>query len=145
MPSAQACGAGAAILVVEDDVLVRIALGDYLRECGFRVIEASGSLEAKTILQHGPEIHILFADARLAGDDNAFALAQWVRRFRPKISIVLNASLAKKAEAAAHLCNRNQPNPPPASHLRDRIKAMKASHAPRVRADKRPKAYRRVS
>lgn len=144
MPSAQVCEAGATILVVEDDVLVRIAVSDYLRECGFRVIEASGGLEAKTVLQHGPDIHVLFADARLAGDDNSFALAQWVRRFRPKISIVLNANLTKKAEAAAHLCSRNQPNPPPATHLRDRIKAMKASHAPRIRTDKRPKAYRKA-
>ena len=144
MPTAQACDAGATILVVEDDVLARIAIGEYLRECGFRVIEASGGLEAKTILQHGPQIHILFADARLAGDDNAFALAQWVRRFRPKIAIVLNASLTKKSEAAAHLCSRNQPNPPPASHLRERIKAMKASHAPRIRTDRRPRAMRKV-
>ena len=35
-------------------------------------------------------------------------------------------------------CRMNRP------HLRDRIKAMKASHAPRQRTDKRPKAYRRT-
>ena len=144
MRSAQVCDAGATILVVEDDVLVRIAVAEYLRECGFRVIEASGGLEAKRVLQHGPDIHLLFSDARIAGDNNAFALAQWVRRFRPKIAIVLNASLTKKSEAAAHLCSRNQPKPPPASHLRDRIKAMKASHAPRQRTDRRPKAYKRT-
>jgi len=140
MPSAQACDAGATILVAEDDVLVRIAIAEYLRACGFRVIEASGGLEAKTVLQHGPEIHVLFADARLAGDDNSFALAQWTRRYRPKISVILNANLPKKSEAAAHLCARNQPNPPPASHLRERIKAMKASHTHRPKADRRPKA-----
>jgi len=143
MPSAQVCKTGATILVAEDDVLVRIAIAEYLRECGFRVIEASGGLEAKTVLQHGPEIHVLFADARLAGDDNSFALAQWTRRYRPKVSIVLNANLTKKSEAAAQLCKRNQPNPPPASHLRDRIKAMKASHGHRPKSDRRPKsAYR---
>ncbi len=119
-------------------------LADMMSRRDGAVIEASGGLEAKRVLQHGPDIHLLFSDARIAGDNNAFALAQWVRRFRPKIAIVLNASLTKKSEAAAHLCSRNQPNPPPASHLRDRIKAMKASHAPRQRTDRRPKAYKRT-
>lgn len=140
MPSLQVCDAGATILVAEDDVLVRIAIAEYLRGCGFRVIEASGGPEAKTVLQHGPEIHVLFADARLAGDDTSFALAQWTRRYRPKISIILNANLTKKSEAASQLCKRNQPNPPPASHLRERIRSMKATHGHRPRSDKRPKA-----
>jgi len=140
MPPAQVCDVGATILVAEDDVLLRIAIAEYLRDCGFRVIEAAGGQEAKTVLQHGPEIHVLFADARLAGSDNGFALAQWTRRYRPKVNVILNAGLTRKSEAAAHLCSRNQTPPPPASHLRDRIQAMKAQHGRRSRGDRRPKA-----
>lgn len=140
MPTAQVCDAGATILVAEDDVLIRIAIAEYLRDCGFRVIEASGGLEAKTVLQHGPDINVLFADARLAGSDNGFALAQWTRRYRPQVTIVLSAGLAKKSEAAAQLCSRNQSPPPPASHLRDRIQAMRAHHVHRPVRDRRPKA-----
>lgn len=140
MPSAQVCQPGASVLVVEDDVLVRIAVAEYLRECGFRVIEAAGGLEAKTVLQHGPAIDVLFADSRLAGSDNGFALAQWTRRYRPTITVVLSTGLEKKSEAAAQLCSRNQTPPPSPSHLRNRIQAMKASHAPRPRADRRPRA-----
>ena len=105
----------------------------------FRVIEAAGSLEAKTVLQHGPQTHVLFADASLAGSDNSFALAQWTRRYRPKITIILSAGLTRKSEAAAHLCSLKQ-TPPPASYLRDRIQAMKAQHGRRSRDDRRPKA-----
>jgi hypothetical protein len=60
------------------------------------------------VLQHGPQIHVLFADARLAGDDNSFALAQWTRRYRPSITVILNAGLLRKSVAAASLCSRNQ-------------------------------------
>lgn len=140
MSAAQACDVGATVLVAEDDVLLRIAIAEYLRDCGFRVIEAAGGLEAKTVLQRGPQIHVLFADARLAGSDNGFALAQWTRRYRPKITVILSAGLMRKAEAAAHLCARNQTPPPPASYLRDRIQAMKAQHGRRSRGDRRPKA-----
>ena len=36
MPAAQVCDVGATILVAEDDVLLRIAIAEYLRDCGFR-------------------------------------------------------------------------------------------------------------
>jgi CheY-like chemotaxis protein len=141
MPAAQVCETGATILVAEDDVIVRIAIAEYLRECGFRVIEAAGGLEAKKVLLEGPEVSLLFADAALAGDDNGFALAQWVRRFRPKMKVVLTANLGAKAEAAAQLCSKNQTPPPSPSHLRDRIRAMKARHIRSVLSErKKPKA-----
>lgn len=140
MPIAQACQPGATILVADDDVLVRIAIAEYLRGCGFRVIEAAGGLEAKTVLQHGPEIHVLMADARLAGDDNGFALAQWIRRHRPRVNVILSAGLNRKSEAAASLCSGGQTSAPPASHLRERIEAMNKRHGRRIRDDRRSKA-----
>jgi CheY-like chemotaxis protein len=140
MPIAQACLPGATILVADDDVLVRIAVADYLRACGFRVIEAAGGLEAKTVLQHGPEIHVLFADARLAGDDSGFALAQWVRAHRPNVGVILSAGLARKSEAAARLCSGSATAAPPASHLRERIEAMNNRHGRRIRSDRRTRA-----
>lgn len=124
MSDAQACLIGATILVADDDVIVRIAIAEYLRDCGFRVIEASGGAEAKTVLQYGPEISVLFADARLVGEQNGFALAQWVRLHRPRVSVILSAGLARKSEAAAKLCAGGDTQAPPAAHLRERIEAM---------------------
>src|SRR5262245_27185630 len=37
------------ILLVEDDVIVRLCIAEHLRDCGFVVLEASGSKEARTI------------------------------------------------------------------------------------------------
>ena len=139
MPIAQACLPGATILVTDHDVIVRIAIAEYLRDCGFRVIEAAGAAEARTVFQHGPEIHVLMVDAR-PGGDSGFALAQWVRRYDPRISIIHSAGFARKSEAAAHLCSGGQTPAPPASHLRDRIEAMNARHGRRVRVASGAKA-----
>ena len=124
MTLTRTCNPGETILVAEDDVLVRIAMAEYLRGCGYRVIEAAGGMEAKTVLQHGPMIHVLLADARLAGDDNGFELARWARRYRPHMTVILSVSLEQKSEAAASLCAGGKLVPPP-SHLRDRIKALR--------------------
>lgn len=126
MPPKTACDQGATVLVADDDVLARIAIAEYLRECGFRVIEAAGGREAMTVLTNGPAINVLFADARLAGDDNGFALAQWARRAKPGLQVILSTGLTRKSEAAAHLCSHNQTSPPPATRLRERIQAMNA-------------------
>jgi len=34
------------ILVVEDEVLIRFVIADYLRDCGFQVVEAANADEA---------------------------------------------------------------------------------------------------
>ena len=144
MPPAHVHHPGATVLVADDDVLPRIAIAEYLRDCGYRVIEACGGLEARTVLTQGPEIHVLFADARLAGDDNGFALAQWARRNRPGLQVLLSTGLARKSETAANLCSHHNTSPP-ASHLRKRIEGMNARHSRRVRDVGRSKpraAYR---
>ena len=40
------------ILVVEDEVLVRMPIAQYLRDCGYKVIEAVNADEAITVLLH---------------------------------------------------------------------------------------------
>lgn len=139
MPIAQTCLPGATILVADNDVIVRIAIAEYLRDCGFRVIEAASGVEARTVLQHGPVVHIIMVDAR-RGDDSGFALAQWARRYCPRINVIISAGLNGKSEAAAQLCSGGQTSAPPASHLRKRIEGMNARHTRRVHADRRTKA-----
>lgn len=133
----------ATVLVVERDILIRIALAEYLRDCGYRVIETAAGREAKTVLQNGPEIHVLLADAGLAGDDEGFALAQWVRRYRPGVAVMLSGSLHAKSNAAADLCARSK-TPPPALHVRDRIGAMRQRQARGPRRGSGPQAKART-
>ena len=98
-----------AILVVEDEVLIRFVISDYLRECGFKVYEAASAAEAIEILESNKaSVDLIFTDIRLPGEMNGFALAQWARKNRPGVPVVLTSGDSKKSEAAKELCE-NEP------------------------------------
>ena len=101
LPAAQA----ATILVVEDEVVTRLVISEYLRECGYKVHEAANADEAIAVLG-APEIlvDIVFSDVRMPGAMDGFGLAQWVRTNRPGIKVVLTSGAARSAELAGELC-----------------------------------------
>jgi CheY-like chemotaxis protein len=92
------------VLVVEDDVLVRNLVAAYLRECGFDVIEANGADEAIRVLQAEVQVDILFSDVQMPGSMDGFGLAQWVRRERPWLKVILTSGAARTAKEASDLC-----------------------------------------
>jgi DNA-binding response OmpR family regulator len=93
------------ILVVEDEVLLRAALAEYLRECGFRVCEAGAVADAIAILEAKKSaIDLVLSDVEMPGKPDGFELARWVRKNRPQLPILLAGSDRKKADAANDLC-----------------------------------------
>ena len=121
------------ILVVEEEVLVRLSLAEFLRACGFWVQEAASTEEAQSILVADDRVDIVIADAQLAGATDGFALAQWIRRRRPKLQLILAVGVPGKARAAAELCDQHARRPKVCEHvhLADRINAMLARRARR--------------
>ena len=92
------------ILVVEDEILVRWVIAEHLRECGYRVIETGSGDEALDVLRRtGLTVDVVFSDVRMPGAIDGLALAQWVRRERPAIKIVLTSGFIKIADAAEAL------------------------------------------
>jgi CheY-like chemotaxis protein len=92
------------ILVVEEDVLVRNVVAAYLRECGFDVIEANGADEAIRVMEAEVRVDIVFSDIQMPGSMDGFGLAQWVRRERPWLKVILTSGAARTARAAGDLC-----------------------------------------
>jgi CheY-like chemotaxis protein len=93
------------ILVVEDDVLIRISLAEYLRDCGFAVLEAASGDEAIEILQaRGHDIDLVFSDVQMPGATDGFALARWIRSNLPGVRVLLTSGVAHSAEKAEGLC-----------------------------------------
>jgi DNA-binding response OmpR family regulator len=93
------------ILIVDADILVRAPLAQYLRECGYLVLEAVDNAEAQALLADKPSVvDIVLADV---GDDehSGFALAKWVRERFPDIRVILAGSIAGSVEKAASLCD----------------------------------------
>jgi CheY-like chemotaxis protein len=97
--------APATILVVEDEVLVRLVIAEYLRECGYKVHEAANADEALAVLQ-SPDVSIdlVFSDVLMPGDMDGFGLARWVRDNKPDVRVVLTSSVDRSAEIAGTLC-----------------------------------------
>ncbi len=91
----------ATILVVEDEVLTRVASSDYLRSCGYRVLEASSGAEAQTLFTSGEPIRVLFTDIQLPGEIDGQSLASWVETKHPHVRIIMASAgpdITKRAE-----------------------------------------------
>jgi CheY-like chemotaxis protein len=79
------------VLVVEDEVLVRMPIAEHLRESGFRVIEASNATEAQDIFRAREPIEVVFSDITMPGPMNGADLARWVRQNFPDVKIILTS------------------------------------------------------
>jgi DNA-binding response OmpR family regulator len=94
------------ILLVDVDVLVRHELAEYLRHCGYRVIEASTTDEAMTVLSRATdEVGAVLCDAAAVGGVNGFELATWARQRHPGLPVLLAGSPEKAADAVGDLCD----------------------------------------
>jgi DNA-binding response OmpR family regulator len=92
------------IMVVERDILVRMVVSDYLRECGYKVIEGVTADDVLTVLKSGGKIDVLFVEVQLDGSMDGFSLAQWTRQNHAAIDVILASGVSKTAKEAAQLC-----------------------------------------
>jgi len=92
------------VMILEPDVLVRASIAEYLRDCGFKVIEGQTSEDAFRVLESGTKIDIVFAEARLAGDLTGLELAKRIRAEYPGIDVIMTAGIANAADRAGDLC-----------------------------------------
>ena len=92
------------ILIVERDLLVRTPLAEYLRECGYLVLEASNAFDARILLEDGSRrVDVVLAEVP-SGEASGFALASWVRRHLPNTQVVLAGTIATATEKAGDIC-----------------------------------------
>jgi DNA-binding NtrC family response regulator len=93
------------ILVVDDEVLIRMALADFLQDWGFKVLGAGSAREAIEILQsEHPTIDLVFSDVNMPGAMNGFGRAKWIRENCNNLPVMLTSGDVKKSEAAHELC-----------------------------------------
>ena len=80
-----------AVLVVEDDPLLRITIIADLEDDGFQVFEAENAFEAITILDKNSSIQLMFTDIDMPGAMNGLLLAAHVRDRWPPIKIIVTS------------------------------------------------------
>jgi CheY-like chemotaxis protein len=80
------------VLVVEDDVLIRLMIAEELRQTGFRVVEASSGDEALRCLASGYIVDLIFTDVQMPGKVDGTALARLVARDYPQIRVFMTSA-----------------------------------------------------
>jgi CheY-like chemotaxis protein len=84
-----------AVLVVEDEPLVRLDLATRLADQGYLIFEASSAAEAIGILERHPQIRVVFTDIQMPGDMDGLALVRSVRDRWPPTIIVVSSGRVK--------------------------------------------------
>jgi len=115
----------ARILIVEADLLVRHPLAEYLRECGYQVLEASDGAEASVLLAQAE----LPVDIVLAEGDAGFELAAWIRANHTGVQVILAGTVTRAVERAGELCEDGPALVKPYEHkfVLERIKKLMAA------------------
>src|ERR1700728_1587792 len=80
-----------AILIVEDEPLVRLCAVETIETAGFEVIEAASADEAIQILESRNDIRVVFTDIHMPGSMDGLKLAHAVRHRWPPIQIVVTS------------------------------------------------------
>jgi DNA-binding NtrC family response regulator len=77
------------VLLVEDEVAIRLTLVDFLEDIGLRVLDAGDASTALSMLNNPPEtITVLVTDLNLGSGDNGLILAAKARRKLPNLRVV---------------------------------------------------------
>jgi CheY-like chemotaxis protein len=79
------------VLVVEDELLIRLHVADTFRDRGFEVIEAGDAAAALSVLKAKAPVDAVFSDVSLPGNMDGFALARWIRNHLPQVPVVLTS------------------------------------------------------
>ena len=81
--------APAVVLVVEDDMLLRMRAVDMVEDAGFTPVEAVDADEAVAILESRSDIALMCTDIQLPGSMDGLGLAHTVHKRWPAIKIIL--------------------------------------------------------
>jgi len=83
------------VLVVEDEMVLRMRAVDMVQDAGYISVEAVDADEALAILQSRSDIALLFTDVQMPGSMNGLQLAHAVHERWPPIKIILASGQLK--------------------------------------------------
>ena len=78
-----------AVLIVEDDQLLRLFTVQMVEEAGFRALQANNADDAVAILEARSDIALLLTDINMSGGMDGLKLAHAVRNRWPPIKIIV--------------------------------------------------------
>ena len=82
------------ILVVDDEVLIRLAIVEELRSEGLMAVEAASGDEAILILKTANSIGLVITDVHMPGHTDGYSLVAWLRHEMPHIKVIIMSGRA---------------------------------------------------
>ena len=116
------------ILLVEDEVLVRMVVADVLSEAGFTVLESASAEEALRLLETRPDVQVLFTDVNMPGALDGLGLAQTVHERSPGVGILIGSGRIRPGVGELPVGARFITKPYAPSTLTDAVRAVARGH-----------------
>src|ERR1700740_238375 len=88
----------AVVLVVEDEMLLRMRAVDMVEDAGYTPVEAVDADEAVKILESRSDIALIFTDIQMPGSMDGLGLAQAVHERWPPIKIIVVSGALKRQD-----------------------------------------------
>src|SRR3954463_12541644 len=87
------------ILIVEDEMMLRMRAVDIVEDAGFSPVEAVDADQALSILESRSDISLLFTDIQMPGSIDGLKLAHAVHKRWPAIKIIMVSGQGNLGEA----------------------------------------------
>ncbi|MGE9008791.1 response regulator [Leptospira interrogans] len=94
------------VLVVEDEMMLRMRVVDMVEDAGYVPVEAVDADEAMAILRSRSDIALMLTDVQMPGSMNGLQLAHAVRENWPPIKIILASGQLKLSDGDIPLDSR---------------------------------------
>jgi CheY-like chemotaxis protein len=75
---------------------------EFLRDSGYRVLEAADVAEAKDLLKRW-RVDLVFSDINMPNSETGFALEKWVRLHYPAVKVLLTSGYPQNPKDTAGL------------------------------------------
>lgn len=114
---------------------MRMPIAQYLRDCGYKVVEAVSADEAIAVLTHRETVvDVVFSDIEMPGSIDGFGLAKWIRQNCPDLDVVLAGTVPRTVECAKKLCEAGSlPKPYEAQAVHNHIRRLLAARRAKPR------------
>ena len=87
-----------AVLIVEDEPLIRMGAVSLIEDAGFEVYEAGSADAAIALMELHAEIRLIFTDVNMPGSMDGLKLAHYVRGRWPPVKIIVTSGHVKVTE-----------------------------------------------
>jgi CheY-like chemotaxis protein len=114
------------VLIVEDELLLRMNAVDIIETAGFEVVEAANADEAIEILEARRDIGVVFTDIQMPGSMDGLKLVRAVRGRWPPIKIVATSGHIGVAQTDLPEGGRFVPKPYSPGQVMDVLRELTA-------------------